>query len=271
MPMANPSREAFLKKAQAGVQKAFGQPDLLIVQAVRSMDDLDEASSLLSQRLDEWFRLNHPQFATLEGPTAARLIATAGAKEKFTESELAKIVPASKAKELADAAKKGYGGKFSDEDAKAVTHLARAIVTLNESKGQLEKYVSSVARQVAPNVCALVEPVVAARLIETAGSLEKLARMPASTIQVIGAEKALFKHLKFNSKPPKHGSIFAAGLVHNAPLEERGRIARALAGKICIAAKADTYSKRDISKQLKADLEARLAQIHTPQAPAASK
>ena len=117
------------------------------------------------------------------------------------------------------------------------------------------------ARENAKNISTLIEPLLTARLISLAGGLEKLAKMSASTIQVIGAEKALFKHLRTGTQPPKHGLIFQSPLINAAPLHQRGKISRALATKLSIAAKADWFTGRFIADKLKATLDARLKQI----------
>ncbi|MEM2119404.1 MAG: C/D box methylation guide ribonucleoprotein complex aNOP56 subunit, partial [Candidatus Bathyarchaeia archaeon] len=112
-----------------------------------------------------------------------------------------------------------------------------------------------------PNTKFLVGPLLAARLIAISGGLKNLAARPASTIQVLGAEKALFRSLKTGTRPPKHGIIFQHATLHDAKRWQRGKIARALAGKLAIAVRADAFGKRDIRDQLKADLEQRLEEI----------
>jgi nucleolar protein 56 len=114
---------------------------------------------------------------------------------------------------------------------------------------------------VAPNITALVGPLVGARLISLAGSLKELAQKPSSTVQIYGAEKALFRSLKTGSDPPKHGIIYQVPEVHGAPYWQRGKIARALAGKISIAARVDAYSKRNIGADLKKKFLQRVSEI----------
>jgi len=111
------------------------------------------------------------------------------------------------------------------------------------------------------NLSYLTDPLLASRLVTIAGGLARLAKMPGSTIQVIGAEKALFKHLRKGTKPPKHGILFQSPLVRGSPLEERGRIARTLAAKLTIAAKADYFTGNFIAEKLKEGLDKRLKEI----------
>ena len=122
---------------------------------------------------------------------------------------------------------------------------------------EIEKDMHSIA----PNVTNVIGPLIGARLIAFAGGLRKLAELPASTIQVLGAEKALFRYKKDGGKPPKHGVIFQHPYINMAPREFRGKIARTIASKISIAAKADVFTKRDISKELKEELEEKVKEI----------
>ncbi|MCK4634002.1 C/D box methylation guide ribonucleoprotein complex aNOP56 subunit, partial [Candidatus Bathyarchaeota archaeon] len=125
----------------------------------------------------------------------------------------------------------------------------------------LQTYADSTVGEVAPNIQALVGSLLAARLIALAGGLERLAKMPSSTIQVLGAEKALFRALKTGAKPPKHGVIFQDTLIHSSKKWQRGKISRALAGKLAIAARVDAFSGRFIGDSLKEDLKKRVDEI----------
>jgi nucleolar protein 56 len=122
----------------------------------------------------------------------------------------------------------------------------------------------------APNVSSLAGPIIGARLISLTGGLQRLSQVSSSTIQVLGAEKALFRHLRDGELPPKHGILFQHPYLHNAPYWQRGKIARALAGKIAIAAKLDQNSDKIMSDELEADIKRRLEEIQKkyPKAPA---
>ena len=125
----------------------------------------------------------------------------------------------------------------------------------------LQNYADSTVEELAPNVQALVGSLLAARLIALAGGLKNLAKMPASTIQILGAEKALFRSLKTGARPPKHGIIFQDTRIHDAKKWQRGKMSRALAGKLAIAARTDAFSGRYIGDSLKANLERRVEEI----------
>ncbi len=113
----------------------------------------------------------------------------------------------------------------------------------------------------APNISYLVGPIIGSRLIAKAGGLKRLSKLPSGTIQVLGAEKALFRHLKDGSNPPKHGLIFQHPLIHRSPYWQRGKIARAFASKIALAAKMDEHSDKFIAEKLKEDLLERIEEI----------
>jgi len=138
--------------------------------------------------------------------------------------------------------------------------FARSILRLMESRKSMEEEVSFRAEELAPNLSALAGPILAARLISRAGGLSQLAKMPSSRVQVMGAEKSLFKHLNGRAPSPKHGIIFRHPAVMGAPKKLRGKVARALAGKLALAARLDYYGARP-SPDLAASLERRLKDI----------
>ncbi len=139
--------------------------------------------------------------------------------------------------------------------------VERAYDLIATEMKQLEKQIEHHMQTVAPNIITIVGPLIGARLLSLAGGIEQLAVMPASTIQLLGAEKALFRFKKEGGKPPKHGVIFQHPLVNKAPRAIRGKISRTLAATITIAAKADAFTKRDISSDLKQEMEIRIKEI----------
>ncbi|HLC38386.1 MAG TPA: hypothetical protein VJI71_02950 [Candidatus Norongarragalinales archaeon] len=254
------TRKKFLEKAKKQTQEALSRKDALIIQAVRSLDDFDEVKSLLQQRVAEWFKINFPDLRANED-VLAKIAAEFGSKENFEEEKLSELLSEEKAKAIMRVKGESFGAKFDESDAKALQTLGRQVVSLGEARKETEEYINELAEKEMRNVVFLTDPLLAARLLALAGSLENLAEMPASTVQVIGAEKSLFKHLRQHSNPPKHGIIFQHPAINSAPLEQRGRIARALATKIAIAAKADYYTGHFIAEKLKATFEKRVEQI----------
>ena len=143
---------------------------------------------------------------------------------------------------------------------KSMGELARAILSLRESRQRMEEEVASAAASLAPNLSALAGPVLAARLISRAGSLKRLAEMPSSVIQVMGAEKSLFKHLHGKAPSPKHGIIYRHPAILGTPKNLRGRMARTLAAKLAIAARLD-YNGSGLLPELKSALDRRIIEV----------
>jgi nucleolar protein 56 len=151
--------------------------------------------------------------------------------------------------------------------------FATQLKNVIKEKNQLEDYITTRMESIAPNITILTGPLIGARLIALTGGLERLAKVSSSTIQLLGAEKALFRHLREGARPPKHGIIFQHPLVHNAPHWQRGKIARAFAGKIAIAAKLDHNSDKVMGDELVKDLKRRVDEIRKkyPSAPIKTK
>ena len=265
------TRKKFLEKAKKQSQEAFSRKDSLVIQAVRALDDFDQIKSLLQQRVAEWFKINFPDLRANED-VISKIAAEFGSKENFEEGKLSEIVGKEKANAIMRIVGESYGAKFDKKDAAALQVLASQAVSIGQARDEAAAYIDDCARREFRNIAELADPVLAARLLSLAGSLKNLAEMPASTIQVIGAETSLFKHLRQHSNPPKHGIIFQHPAINGSPMEQRGRIARALATKLAIAAKADYFTGNYIAEKLKADFEKRLKQIQTtprkPRAPA---
>jgi nucleolar protein 56 len=132
--------------------------------------------------------------------------------------------------------------------------LRRVIDHIEKNQDLLKQQIETTVSNIAPNICELIGPMIAARLLSHAGSLRKLAMLPSSSIQLLGAEKALFRFKKQGGKPPKHGVIYQHPLISKVPYNQRGKNARLLSAKISIAAKADMFTKRYIAPMLKARL-----------------
>jgi nucleolar protein 56 len=153
------------------------------------------------------------------------------------------------------------GADMAEQDLSEIQALSKNVLELYELRKNMERYVENTMEEVAPNTKAVAGALLGARLIAIAGSLQNLAMRPASTIQVLGAEKALFRSLKTGARPPKHGLIFQHALLHDAKRWQRGKIARAIAGKIAIAARSDAFGGRYVGDRLKADIDKRIEEI----------
>jgi nucleolar protein 56 len=165
------------------------------------------------------------------------------------------------AREICEAAQRSAGVSFDEIDVEAIGSCVREVLHLYETRAKLAEYIDGLMAQIAPNLRAVVGGAIGARLISLAGGLEKLSKLPASTIQVLGAEKALFRSLRGKAKPPKHGVIYQYPDIRGSPKILRGKIARALSGKIAIAARVDAMAGEYIGDKLAADLKAKISKI----------
>lgn len=238
--------------------------DLLAAQAIRAIDDLDKTYNLFAIRTREWYSVHFPELDQLvpDHDLYLRLVEKLGMRDNFTVENLLEFgLSKEKAQIIEEKARNSIGADLSDFDIKPIQTLARMANDMYELRQELVRYIDAVMKEVAPNITALVGSLLGARLISLAGSLEDLAKLPASTIQVLGAEKALFRALRFGGKPPKHGVIFQFPDINKSPRWQRGKIARALAGKLAIAAKVDAYTGRFIGDKLLEDLRKRIEEI----------
>ncbi len=246
------------------VKGAVEKRDLVVAQAIQTLDELDKSINMLMARVREWYGIHFPELDRLleKHETYARLVVRLGNKDNFIVEKLEKEdVPKAKAEGIAKVAEKSMGADITEADLEQIQTLSRDILNLYQLRQDLEGYLDSTMEEVAPNTKYLVGSLLGARLIAVAGGLTNLAKRPASTIQVLGAEKALFRSLKTGARPPKHGLIFQHTLLHDAKRWQRGKIARALAGKLAIAARADAFGGRNIGEELKAGMDKRIGEI----------
>ncbi|TQS81627.1 ribosomal biogenesis protein [Candidatus Methanomassiliicoccus intestinalis] len=223
-------------------------PDRVIVQAVRALDDVIETINLVSERLHEWYGLYFPELSDYAADESyARMISEKESREDILDS--------------LDLRLETVGSELEPVDLNSIRHFASSLHYLYEEKEELEKYIKDRMDEAAPNLSAVVGHSLAARLISLAGGLKRLTTMPAGTVQLLGAEKALFAHLKQGKRPPKHGIIFQHPLIHKAAYWQRGKIARAMSNKLSLAAKIDYFKGEFIGDQLYEDLCKRVEEI----------
>jgi nucleolar protein 56 len=254
-----------LEVTRLRVKGAVEKRDLIITQAIQTIDDLDKTINLFMSRVREWYGIHFPELDRLldKHETYARLVFKLGNKDNFTDEKLEKEdVPKSKAEKIVQSTETSMGADLSETDLTQIQMLCKNVLELYRLRQTLENYLDTTMEEITPNIKALAGSLLGARLIALAGGLTNLAKMPSSTIQVLGAEKALFRSLKTGTRPPKHGIIFQHTVLHEAKKWQRGKIARAMAGKLAIAARADAFGSRYIGEELKADLEKRIGEIH---------
>ncbi|RLF08895.1 MAG: C/D box methylation guide ribonucleoprotein complex aNOP56 subunit [Thermoprotei archaeon] len=246
------------------VREAAEKRDLFVAQAISAIDEIDKTINLFASRLREWYGLHFPELNDLvrDHRDFVKIVYNLGPRDELARDKLTKIgIPTSKAKRIERSAKKSMGATLTEFDMNAIREIASLLTQLYEARKKLEVYVDEAMKEVAPNIRGLVGPLLGARLIALAGGLQKLAILPASTIQVLGAEKALFRALRTGGKPPKHGVIFQYPAIFKAPRWQRGKIARALAAKLAIAARIDAFTGEYKVDEIKEELQRRIEEI----------
>jgi len=236
-------REFAIQLSSSKVTEVSQSPDLHLIQAINTLDETDKIINGLSSRLREWYGLHFPELDNLiDSINGYSQIVLSGKRENISKEDFEKAgFSKDKVEMLCLIKEKSRGGDISEKNFAIVESLAKQILNLFELRKNIEDHVEEQMKEQAPNISAILGTAVGARILARAGSLKRLATMPASTIQILGAEKALFRSLKTGANPPKHGILFQHALVHAAPRWQRGKIARAIAAKAAIAARVDVF------------------------------
>lgn len=257
-------RKKAIQKTRENIKKELIRRDKLIVHVVKTMDQIDKSTNLLLEQLKDWYAIYFPELArNVEEPEEyLKLLINLKTKDKFTEAAIVELVGDKRYRlDVEYASKNSMGIELSEEDLANAVSYAEKILTMRNERQRLEGYLDKLMQEECPNIKAVAGASIGARLIATAGSLEKLAEFPSSTVQVLGAEKALFSHLRKHTLSPKHGLIFAYPKLRGAALKSRGKIARKLASKLSIAAKVDFFKGEFVGDELAKKLEAQIAEI----------
>ncbi|MBW2971206.1 hypothetical protein KY320_03530 [Candidatus Woesearchaeota archaeon] len=226
------------------LKNAVGE-DLLIIQCINSIQDINRSISRLAKRLREWYSFYNPEFG-----------------EKIDDHEaFIRLILEKSRKELLDEIKvkesESMGADLEKKDVEPMLLIAQNLRELYALKQSEESYLEKMMNANCPNIEAVAGALIGARLMAIAGSLERLAIIPSSTLQLLGAEKALFRHLTKKSLPPKYGILHEHPLISKAKHKDHGKVARALADKISLAAKVDYFKGEFVGDRLKAELEKR--------------
>jgi nucleolar protein 58 len=218
--------------------------DTMIVQAIALLDDLDKELNTYAMRVKEWYGWHFPEMGKIvnDNLAYARVILKVGMRTNCSNSDLSEILPEEIETAVKAAAEVSMGTEITEEDLDNIQLLAEQVVGFTEYRQQLSSYLTARMLAIAPNLTELVGELVGARLIAHSGSLMNLAKSPASTIQILGAEKALFRALKTKHDTPKYGLIYHASLVGQATGKNKGKIARMLAAKAAIGLRVDALS-----------------------------
>ncbi len=257
-------RKKLIGKAKKQVQEKYAGRESHVIRAAAVLQDLDACFNLLAEHCIEWYSMHFPELKGMVKDNQAflKLVYFVGERGKFSEKGVKEQAGEKNVKRIVAAAKKSMGSAIEEGMLKEVQLLALNALNLREERDFLLRFIEKEMEAVAGNFSKVAGALLAAKLLGEAGSLRKLALMPSSTIQLLGAEKALFRHLRNKQvKPPKHGLIYMHPLVQKVARGNRGKMARALAGKLGIAAKADYFGKTDIAAKLQQDLEQRFNQL----------
>ena len=236
-------REFAMQLSSSKITEVSQSPDLHITQAINTLDETDRMINSMGSRMREWYGLHFPELDNLiDSVNGYSQIVLAGKRENISKENFENAgFPESKVEMLSLVKEKSRGGDITEKNLGIVQTLAKQILDLFELRKTIEEHIEEQMATELPNITAVLGAAVGARILAHAGSLKRLSSMPASTIQILGAEKALFRSLKTGANPPKHGILFQHAIVHAAPKWQRGKIARAVAGKAAIAARVDVY------------------------------
>ncbi|XP_023616056.1 nucleolar protein 56 [Myotis yumanensis] len=258
--------------SRAKVKFNVNRVDNMIIQSISLLDQLDKDINTFSMRVREWYGYHFPELVKIinDNATYCRVAQFIGNRKELNEEKLEELeeltMDGAKAKAILDASRSSMGMDISAIDLINIESFSSRVVSLSEYRQSLHTYLRSKMSQVAPSLSALIGEAVGARLIAHAGSLTNLAKYPASTVQILGAEKALFRALKTRGNTPKYGLIFHSTFIGRAAAKNKGRISRYLANKCSIASRIDCFSEVPTSvfgEKLREQVEERLSFYET--------
>lgn len=266
-----------MKQAQLGLAHQYSREkcatdvnrqDKPIIQTIALIEQMDKDINTFCMRLKEWFSWHFPELAKIitDNHIYTKVVAMIESRENVNDDIKDKIeelvLDEEKAQQVIDAAKISMGQDFNETDLIQVKKFTSRVVDLINFRESLQEYLRNRMNAVAPNLTALIGEMVGSKLISHSGGLINLAKYPASTIQILGAEKALFRALKTRGKTPKYGLIFNSTFIGRAGQKNKGRISRYLANKCAIAARIDSFSEglptTKFGETLKDQIEERL-------------
>lgn len=249
------SREDILRQVKSELRESYSTEDFLM-HASSAVDTMDAVLNGMFESVRNWYQIYLPELPDVEDrklylEVIEKYVKEQPGSEKALSEKAAKLLPKGES----------MGARISREDLSVLQEYARRLRGMYEVRDLLSEYIERTVEKVAPNLSYLVGNMLATKLIVSAKGIRRLANMPASGIQVMGAEKALFMHLIKHTKPPKHGIIFLHPAMRGIKKKDRGRVARLISAKISIAAKADAYTHNFIAPKLKEDLDKKIASI----------
>jgi len=272
-------------KAQLGLSHSYSRAkvkfnvnksDNMIIQSIALLDQMDKDINTFCMRIREWYSYHFPELIKIvpENALYAKVVKLIKNRKELTQDMLeqleAILMDSARAQAVIDASKSSMGMDISPVDLLNIDMFASRVIGLTDYRKELSSYLQNKMALVAPNLATLIGDTVGARLISHAGSLTNLAKAPASTVQILGAEKALFRALKTRGNTPKYGLIFHSSFIGRAGAKNKGRISRYLANKCSIASRIDAFSDESTSvfgSKLKEQVEDRLKFYETGDLP----
>merc|ERR1719228_2694099 len=253
--------------SRAKVKFNVNKSDNMIIQSIALLDQLDKDINTFCMRIREWYSYHFPELIKIvpENALYAKVVKLIKNRKELTQEKLEELetilMDSSRAQAVIDASKSSMGMDISPVDLLNIDMFASRVIGISDYRKELSNYLRSKMSVVAPNLATLIGDTVGARLISHAGSLTNLAKCPASTVQILGAEKALFRALKTKGNTPKYGLIFHSSFIGRAGAKNKGRISRYLANKCSIASRIDCFSEESTTvfgTKLKEQVEDRL-------------
>ena len=257
-------RQFALDFSSSKVRRTSEKLDLHISQSINALDELDKIINVIGARLREWYGLHFPELDYLIQNifTYAEIVRLAGNRRNIDLNMLENLgIESKRAEMILVAVERSKGGDILEENLSIIKKLANEVIMQTELRRILAHQIEEMMEKIAPNIKDILTATVGARLMAKAGSLQKLSVMPSSTIQIIGAEKALFRSLKTGAPPPKHGILFQHPILHSAPKWQRGKMARAIASKVAIAVRIDLFRNGEKDAHISEQLNKRIAEI----------
>ncbi len=248
-------RRRLFQAAKESVSKAYAGEEHSVMQAINAYNEFEKMRGIIYERLEEWYSMYFPELSVGSQAAYAKFVLRFGANKKAAEISDLREVFGGSAEGIKRRIDSSIGREPTKEEYGAMSRLAETLLYVISMEEDLNSYLKESTKRLMPNMVYLIDYKIAAEMLSKAGSLTKLAMMPASTIQLLGAEKALFRHIKFGSKPPKYGLLYKINQMSSTRRDERGKLARIYATKLSIASKADAFSKRFIADKLKAEID----------------
>lgn len=237
--------------------------DTMIIQAVSLYQDLDKEINNYMMRIKEWYGYHFPELARIvtDPLVYTKIVRQIGQREKCAQTDLSELVPENVETAIKEAVEISMGTEINERDEQFIFALADQIIELDNYRASLSEYLKSRMMAVSPNLSTMVGEMISAKLIAKAGSLVNLAKFPASTIQILGAEKALFKAMRSKMNTPKYGIIYQSKLISSVTGKTKGKISRALAAKCALCVRYDALGEGEdsnIGEECKTYIEGRI-------------